>query len=141
MTLLLLKVSKQDATFSGSNIYRVNHRDQQAGPRATNYISYCLIDVPCSILIIYSTVKRLSGLRVLSTGRQETVFDGKKKPEWRRYVLFRKQVCKGGLFFLDRSLLTLCHEVINIGVTSGLYWNSVGLKSLPTIDTRSLGQE
>lgn len=44
-------------------------------------------------------------------------------------------------FFLDRSLLTSCHEVINIGVTSGLYWNSVGLKSLPTIDTRSLGQE
>lgn len=48
---------------------------------------------------------------------------------------------KVDFFFLDRSLLTLCHEVINIGVTSGLYWNSVGLKSLPTVDTRSLGQE
>lgn len=91
-TQLLLRVSKQCATFSGSNIYRVNHSDQLAGCRSANYISHCLIDVPRSIDMIYSTVKRLSGLRVLSTGRQEVLFDRKKKPEWRRYVLLRKQV-------------------------------------------------
>ena len=45
------------------------------------------VDVPCSILITYSIVKRLSGLRVLSTGCQEVLSDGKRKPEWLRYVL------------------------------------------------------